>query len=67
MHDPLQLMDEWGAGEGRISTKMRQNAVTVLTEARNVNLTTHAAARELAQDRVRTAMILRGRIPAHGR
>jgi glutamate dehydrogenase/leucine dehydrogenase len=50
-----------------ISTKMRQNTVTVLTEARSSNLTTHAEARELAQDRVRTAMILRGQIPAHGR
>jgi glutamate dehydrogenase (NAD(P)+) len=59
-------MDEWGP-EKVVSRQMRQNAVTVLTEARSRHLTTHAAARELAEDRVRTAMILRGRISAHER
>jgi glutamate dehydrogenase (NAD(P)+) len=47
-----------------ISGKMRQNTLTVLTEASNRNLTTHAAAQELAQERVRGAMVLRGQIPA---
>jgi glutamate dehydrogenase (NAD(P)+) len=47
-----------------ISAKMRQNTLTVLTEARNRHLTTHAAAQELAQERVRAAMVLRGQIPA---
>jgi glutamate dehydrogenase (NAD(P)+) len=50
-----------------ISTKMRQNTVTVVTEARDRNLTTHAGAQELAQERVRTAMMLRGQIPANAR
>jgi glutamate dehydrogenase (NAD(P)+) len=50
-----------------ISTKMRQNTVTVVTEARDRGLTTHAAAQELAQERVRTAMMLRGQIPANAR
>ena len=50
-----------------ISTKMRQNTVTVVTAARDRHLTTHAAAQELAQERVRTAMMLRGQIPANAR
>jgi glutamate dehydrogenase (NAD(P)+) len=50
-----------------ISTKMRQNTHTVVTEARTRNLTTHAAAQRLSQERVRAAMMLRGQIPAEGR
>ena len=50
-----------------ISTKMRQNTLTVVTEARNRQLTTHAAAHEVAQERVRAAMMLRGQIPAGAR
>ena len=49
-----------------ISTKMRQNTITVVTEARNRHLTTHAAAQRLSQERVRAAMMLRGQIPAEG-
>ena len=41
-----------------ISSKMRQNTLTVVTEARIRNLTTHAAAQELAQERVHAAMAL---------
>jgi glutamate dehydrogenase (NAD(P)+) len=47
-----------------VSAKMRENTVTVVTEARNRKLTTHAAAQDIAQERVRAAMQLRGR---HGR
>ena len=50
-----------------ISTKMRQNTLAVVEEARARNLTTHAAAYEVAQERVRTAMMLRGQIPAGAR
>jgi glutamate dehydrogenase (NAD(P)+) len=50
-----------------ISTRMRQNTLAVLTEARIRNLTTHAAARRLSQERVRAAMMLRGQIPVGGR
>jgi glutamate dehydrogenase (NAD(P)+) len=49
-----------------ISTKMRQNTITVVTEARNRHLTTHAAAQRLSQERVRDAMMLRGQIPPEG-
>lgn len=47
-----------------ISTSMRTNADTVLTQARRRGVTPHAAARQIAQDRVREAMRLRGRVPA---
>lgn len=47
-----------------ISTKIRQNTLAVVAEARNRNLTTHAAALELAQERVRAAMVLRGQVQA---
>ncbi len=50
-----------------ISTKMRQNTLTVVTEARDRHLTTHAAAQRLSQERVRAAMMLRGQIPTGGR
>jgi glutamate dehydrogenase (NAD(P)+) len=46
-----------------ISTKIRQNTLAVVTEAHSRNLTTHAAALELAQERVRAAMVLRGQVP----
>jgi len=45
-----------------ISLKMRENAETVVTEGRRRDLATHLAARELAQDRVREAMRLRGQL-----
>jgi glutamate dehydrogenase (NAD(P)+) len=45
-----------------ISAKLRQNTVTVVTEARARDLTTHATAREIAQERVRAAMRLRGQV-----
>jgi glutamate dehydrogenase (NAD(P)+) len=50
-----------------ISAKMRQNTLAVVEEARARNLTTHAAAYEVAQERVRTAMRQRGQIPAMAR
>lgn len=50
-----------------ISTKLRQNTLTVVTEALSRSLTTHAAAQKLAQERVRAAMMLRGQIPADER
>ncbi|GAA4020071.1 Glu/Leu/Phe/Val dehydrogenase [Allokutzneria multivorans] len=45
-----------------ISAKLRANTELVLAEAARRRCTTHVAARELAQGRVRTAMELRGRI-----
>lgn len=50
-----------------ISLKMRQNAETVVRESRRRGLTPHLAAQELAQDRVREAMRLRGQIAGEGR
>lgn len=47
-----------------ISTSMRANAETVLTQGRRRGVAPHAAARQIAQDRVCEAMRLRGRIPA---
>jgi glutamate dehydrogenase (NAD(P)+) len=44
-----------------VSDKLRVNTATVLTEAARMNSTTHAAARFLAQERVRKAMRLRGK------
>lgn len=46
-----------------ISTKIRANVVTVLEESRRRQVTSHAAAQTLAQERVRAAMRLRGRLP----
>jgi glutamate dehydrogenase (NAD(P)+) len=43
-----------------ISEKLRANTVTVLDDSRRRGTTTHAAALAMAQDRVRTAMELRG-------
>ncbi len=45
-----------------ISTKMRANAETVVTESRRRGVTPHVAAQQLAEDRVRAAMRLRGQI-----
>lgn len=47
-----------------ISAKMRANAVAVHEESRRRDVVSHEAARLLAQDRVRRAMELRGRIPS---
>lgn len=44
-----------------VSDKLRVNTTTVLTEAARMNSTTHAAARFLAQERVRKSMRLRGK------
>jgi glutamate dehydrogenase (NAD(P)+) len=44
-----------------ISDKLRANAVTVLEKARQDDVLPHDAARDLAQDRVRAAMVARGR------
>lgn len=46
-----------------ISTKLRANAVAVLEAAARDGVTPHEAAYRLAQDRVRTAMRLRGQLP----
>lgn len=45
-----------------ISLRMRENAVTVVDESRRRDLAPHIAAQELAQDRVRDAMQLRGQL-----
>lgn len=45
-----------------ISSKLRANALTVLEEAGRRDTTTHEAARALAQERVRRAMELKGRL-----
>ncbi|MFC0435998.1 Glu/Leu/Phe/Val dehydrogenase [Kutzneria buriramensis] len=45
-----------------ISSKLRANATTVVEVAASTDVTTHAAARSLAESRVRTAMELRGRV-----
>lgn len=46
-----------------ISEKMRANARTIVEMARADDVTTHEAATTLAQDRVRAAMDLKGRLP----
>jgi glutamate dehydrogenase (NAD(P)+) len=46
-----------------ISTRLRENTVTVLDHAEAGGITPHEAALRIAQDRVRTAMRLRGRLP----
>ncbi|WP_406222331.1 Glu/Leu/Phe/Val dehydrogenase [Streptomyces decoyicus] len=46
-----------------VSTRLRANAVTVLDAARRQDVTPHAAGRRLAEERVRTAMQSKGRIP----
>ncbi|MBB5895264.1 Glu/Leu/Phe/Val family dehydrogenase [Kutzneria kofuensis] len=46
-----------------ISSKLRANAATVLEAASTTGATPHQAARALAEQRVRTAMELRGRTP----
>ncbi len=55
--EPAQIVD-------LISAKMRANAVTVLDESRARGVTPHAAARELAQERVLAAMRQRGQVRA---
>ena len=46
-----------------ISTKLRANASAVLAQAKRTGDTPHAAAHQLAQQRVLAAMRLRGRLP----
>lgn len=46
-----------------VSSRLRANTMTVLDEARLQHITPHAAGRRLAEDRVRTAMHSKGRIP----
>jgi glutamate dehydrogenase (NAD(P)+) len=48
-----------------VSQKLRANTIQVLQEARSRSVTTHQAARGLAQERVRKAMQLRGKVLAH--
>ncbi|GLZ29546.1 glutamate dehydrogenase [Lentzea sp. NBRC 105346] len=45
-----------------VSAKLRANAAHVIVESRNRSVTTHVAARSLAQERVLEAMKLRGRV-----
>jgi hypothetical protein len=47
-----------------ISAKLRANAVTVLRRSADDGCTPHEAALRVAQERVLTAMRLRGRVPA---
>ena len=46
-----------------VSTKLRANTVAVLDASRRNEVTSHEAAHELAQTRVRVAMELRGQMP----
>jgi glutamate dehydrogenase (NAD(P)+) len=46
-----------------ISEKMRANARSVVEAARSKGVTTHVAATQLSQERVRAAMDLKGRLP----
>jgi glutamate dehydrogenase (NAD(P)+) len=48
-----------------VSQKLRANTIQVLEEARSRSVTTHQAARGLAQERVRKAMQLRGKVLTH--
>ncbi|MBC9724247.1 Glu/Leu/Phe/Val dehydrogenase [Streptomyces sp. TRM68367] len=50
-----------------ISDRLRANAVTVLEEARRRETTPHLAGRSLAEDRVRAAMLSKGRVPRGAR
>ncbi|WHT16773.1 Glu/Leu/Phe/Val dehydrogenase dimerization domain-containing protein [Crossiella sp. CA-258035] len=54
--DPAAIM-------ATVAAKMRANTELVLTESRRTGVLPRAAAMRLAQDRVRTAMALRGRLP----
>jgi glutamate dehydrogenase (NAD(P)+) len=49
-----------------ISLTMRHNAETVVTESRRRGLAPHSTAQEIAQDRVREAMRLRGQVIEEG-
>ncbi|SDH00445.1 glutamate dehydrogenase (NAD(P)+) [Sinosporangium album] len=46
-----------------ISARLRTNTETVLEEAQRLGVTPHTAGRGLAEERVRAAMVSRGRIP----
>jgi glutamate dehydrogenase (NAD(P)+) len=48
-----------------ISAKLRMNTTLVLDEADRRSTTPHRAGRLLAQNRVREAMRLKGRLPRH--
>ncbi|PRA12368.1 glutamate dehydrogenase [Arthrobacter sp. MYb211] len=48
-----------------VSAKLRENTLTVLDQAVTLEITSHEAARNLAQERVRRAMALRGRTLVH--
>lgn len=48
-----------------VSDKLRSNTVQVLEKAEAESITSHEAARALAQERVRAAMLLRGKPLAH--
>jgi glutamate dehydrogenase (NAD(P)+) len=48
-----------------VTDKSRANTVLVLDAAERTNVLPHDAALQLARDRVRTAMALRGRLPHH--
>ena len=63
-HSPFPV--DPGTVFAMISRKMRQNAETVLSESRRRGLAPHIAAHEIAEDRVREAMRLRGQLRAVG-
>lgn len=48
-----------------VSEKLRANTVQILQEAQGRSITTHQAARGLAQELVRRAMYLRGKSLVH--
>lgn len=50
-----------------ISRKLRDNTSTVISASRSQGVTPHAAARAIAEQRVRAAMELRGQITGEGR
>ncbi|MFD0691082.1 Glu/Leu/Phe/Val family dehydrogenase [Actinomadura fibrosa] len=60
-HSPFR--PDPGAVFAAVSAKVRENTVRVLAAARDQGTTTHEAAVALAQERVRAAMELKGRLP----
>jgi glutamate dehydrogenase (NAD(P)+) len=54
--EPARILDE-------VATRTRRNTLLVLDTAAETGVLPHAAALEMAQQRVREAMRLRGRLP----
>jgi glutamate dehydrogenase (NAD(P)+) len=55
--EPARILDE-------VAARTRRNTLLVLDTAASTGVPPHAAALEMAKDRVRTAMRIRGRLPA---